>query len=395
MKRRSKIRLMIRGSVAVLTATAACSAAGGAASYAITDLGTLGGAVSRAYALNNEGQVVGESRTGGGFDRAFLWEAGVMTHLGIMPGDTYSRGVGVNEAGHVAVLSEYVDPYTAWDVGHALLWMEGELWLYGLWESNLYLHGITDDDLGFGTGSEGYFGAKQGFWSMVGGLLWFIPEELHGESSVITAVNSADLAVGSVSYGEKEVAFTCAGSAYAYLEGLGGAKTRAVDVNDGNEIIGIAQTAEGDDHAVLWTGGDVVDLGVFTPAAINNASQIVGSLTDSAVLWDDGELIDLNDCLPGESGWHLLHANDINDAAQIVGWGVNPDEEIHGFLLTVLHPADLNADGFIDALDLVILLDGWGDCPDPPEVCVGDIDGSGAVDVLDLLLLLAAWGAYS
>ena len=388
------IKSVVQRSVCGLASLAACSAAVAAAPYAITDLGTLGGTISRAYALNDGGQVVGESGTAGGHDRAFLWEAGVMTHLGIMPGDSHSRGVDINDAGHAAVLSEYQDPYTGWEMGHALLWADGEIWLYGSWESNLVIRGLTDDDVAFGTGSEGYWGPMQGFRSAIYEFLWFVPEGLQGDSSVITAMNGAGLSVGWACYGENEVAFTLIGSDYEYLASLGGDRARALDVNDNDEIIGIAQGSEGGDHAVLWTRSEPIDLGTFAPAAINNATQVVGALGSSAVLWEGGELIDLNESIPAECGWHLLHASDINDAGQIVGWGVNPDGETHGFLLTVLHAADLNADGFIDGLDLLMLLDSWGDCPDPPQACPGDIDDSSAVDVVDLFALLAAWGPY-
>ncbi len=51
-------------------------------------------------------------------------------------------------------------------------------------------------------------------------------------------------------------------------------------------------------------------------------------------------------------------------------------------------PADLNQDGSVDVLDLLILLADWGPCPD----CPADLDGNGVVDVLDLLELLSQWG---
>ena len=52
---------------------------------------------------------------------------------------------------------------------------------------------------------------------------------------------------------------------------------------------------------------------------------------------------------------------------------------------------DINEDGFVDVVDLLILLATWGDCPDPGS-CFGDLDGSESVDVIDLLMLLSAWG---
>jgi probable HAF family extracellular repeat protein len=49
--------------------------------YVITDLGTLGGAVSYAYGIDASGQVVGWSWTAGGRADAFLYSGGVMTDL--------------------------------------------------------------------------------------------------------------------------------------------------------------------------------------------------------------------------------------------------------------------------------------------------------------------------
>jgi hypothetical protein len=54
-------------------------------------------------------------------------------------------------------------------------------------------------------------------------------------------------------------------------------------------------------------------------------------------------------------------------------------------------PADVNGDGEVNVLDLLILLASWGPCP-PIGDCLGDIDLNGTVDVIDLLALLADWG---
>jgi len=54
-------------------------------------------------------------------------------------------------------------------------------------------------------------------------------------------------------------------------------------------------------------------------------------------------------------------------------------------------PADLNGDGTVDVVDLLLLISQWGECP-PEGPCLGDLDESGVVDVLDILSLLGAWG---
>jgi ligand-binding sensor domain-containing protein len=51
-------------------------------------------------------------------------------------------------------------------------------------------------------------------------------------------------------------------------------------------------------------------------------------------------------------------------------------------------PPDLNGDGVVNVVDLLILLDEWGECP---EGCLADLNGDGMVGVLDLLVLLEAW----
>jgi hypothetical protein len=53
--------------------------------------------------------------------------------------------------------------------------------------------------------------------------------------------------------------------------------------------------------------------------------------------------------------------------------------------------ADLNCDGVVDVLDLLILLDNWGECKDC-KTCDADLDDNCLVDVLDLLILLDNWG---
>lgn len=75
--------------------------------YSVTDLGTLG-TWSRALGINDAGQVVGASVTGDGFTRAFLYSNGTMMNLGTLGGIgtgpvpySYSIAWGINNAGQV------------------------------------------------------------------------------------------------------------------------------------------------------------------------------------------------------------------------------------------------------------------------------------------------------
>jgi probable HAF family extracellular repeat protein len=90
----------------------------------MTDLGTLGGTGGRAsnsFALNELGQVVGQSYTAGNVERhAFLYDNGILTDLGTL-GGTNSYPQAINDGGQIVGSSSI-----AGDVGsRAVLWENG------------------------------------------------------------------------------------------------------------------------------------------------------------------------------------------------------------------------------------------------------------------------------
>src|SRR5260370_690276 len=88
--------------------------------FTIKDLGTLGGDRSFAFAINNRGQIVGESITASGNGHAFLFEDGVMVDLGTLPGGTTSFAFGINNRGQVVG-----EATTASGARHAFLFDDG------------------------------------------------------------------------------------------------------------------------------------------------------------------------------------------------------------------------------------------------------------------------------
>ena len=70
--------------------------------------------------------------------------------------------------------------------------------------------------------------------------------------------------------------------------------------------------------------------------AINSSGTVVGTC-GVAAMWDTtGARRDLNTLISKDSGWLLSEATSINDAGQIVGYGLKLGE-LHGFLLTPLN----------------------------------------------------------
>ncbi len=83
------------------------------------DLGMLPGTISsRAYGINDRGQVVGWALTKNKLRRPFLWENGRLTAL---RGDAVSAATGINNRGQIIGISGPTD-----DTVHAILWETGQ-----------------------------------------------------------------------------------------------------------------------------------------------------------------------------------------------------------------------------------------------------------------------------
>jgi probable HAF family extracellular repeat protein len=120
----------------------------------------------------------------------------------------------------------------------------------------------------------------------------------------------------------------------------------ALEVNNQGEVVGASDLADNTTfHAFRWTGrAGIKDLGTlrgdFASAglAINDDGIVVGASFDAdfnprAFLWRKGVMTDLNTLIPANSPFvSLLFAHGINSRGEIVGFGVNNDGAVHGFL---------------------------------------------------------------
>ena len=269
--------------------------------YHVTDLGNLtGGTSSEALAINDSGQVVGDSTVGNGHSHAFLYSSGTMTDIGTL-GGIFSYGQGIGSGGQVVGWSATL---TSGNNYHA------------------FVYDGTMHDLG----------------------------TLGGATSRAISMNAAGQIVGnSVNSIGIDRAFLYSNGIMSDLGALpgGAGSSTAYSINNIGQIVGTSNSP-GLNRAVLFSGSSVTDLGALGGGSyalnINNGGNIVGesylsgnSGTIHAFLYTGGAMYDLNQRLDSSgTSWSLTSAQAINDNGWIVGFGTNPTGQTHAFLLTPL-----------------------------------------------------------
>lgn len=327
--------------------------------YIVTDLGTLGGSGANALSISQNGLIAGgadaiEAWWPDDLRHAFLWNSGSMKDLGTLGHGAISEGWGVNDLGQVVGISE-VERFTAefiaffWD-GNQMI----NLGTLGGHESGAYAINNRGQIIGSSDTASSEHHATLWYQNSIRDL-----GTLGGAFSYAWDINEQGQVVGK-SWIERpagEHAFLWlpipAYGLSAGMHDLGtlGGTSEAWGINDHGQVVGTAQCSyEFRQHAFLWENGRMIDLtgnsnaNVTIAWDINNHGQIVGvemfSVPDEdypyrATLWQNHNTIDLNTCIPRDSGWYLLNANGINDAGQIVGYGVHRGySSARAFLLT-------------------------------------------------------------
>lgn len=318
--------------------------------YEITDVNTLGGDESRAYGINDSGQVVGESKySDDWYTHAFLYENGVMTDIGKDVGHM-STAHAINNNGQIVGLSSF--GFTPNSPQRAFLYDYDDT-------NNVW---VTRD---LGTIDGGYRSAAYAInnnGQVVGTSLLPDARTWHAFICAGTApltdlgivggassINDNGLIVGTSANGPYLHDVTT--NTITMLGNLGGGYCWANAINNSGLIVGMSYTdIVYVHHAYLYdsTLPDPLtslgtlrndDSGRSAAYAINNSGQIVGKSQDAAFiyhafLYDDRGMVDLNDLIAPDSGWVLTDARDINSSGQIVGYGYNGAGEKHAYLLT-------------------------------------------------------------
>lgn len=385
----------VLASVAVHRADAQCT------TYIVTPVGHPGWWDSEATGINDEGVVVGWAYVTLFQERVFRWTPKAGTTLLPIPDDAlHAHGGTINQQGVVTGYSWGTPDGNS----RALRWTtEGMI-------EHLPLPKNVPHSVAYSTSATG---TTVGFAESLGAVVWngasITP--LGPVSSSAFGINDSGVIVGHASLvpgGQYLATRWVPGQGSHTLGSLGGASA-AYFISNNGLIVGesaLTNSATSPRHAVIWDGELMIDLHGDTTLhstvayQVNGSGMVVGCSTGTApnhgLMWDaDGQMHMLSNRLHSSSReWAITRAYGINNHGVIVGAGNRPGYSGAVLLTPVTEStADLNCDGVVDVLDLLILLSAWGPCSTAQRtLCSADLNNSGAVDVADLLILLANWG---
>jgi probable HAF family extracellular repeat protein len=297
------VAVMVTATLALLASPASAQVSG--STLRMLDLGTLGGESSYAIAMNDWGDVIGNSAVADGSWHGFLWHKGGMTDLGSLDpvdinirgdiagtingvavvrsrhgrvvslgtlGGPFSRPVAINDDGYVVGVSATADFGSA-----VFLWKNGTMRELPLDDvSDINNRGQVSGGRLVGTG----FHAAVWYRGAVTDL-----GALDFDRSNTYAINERGWVVGWVfSPEQRERGALWRNATLTDVGTLGGGTTTLVAVNDRGQILATSQTADGVTHPALWQDGAFTDLttgGVDAEADLadlNNRGQIAATI---------------------------------------------------------------------------------------------------------------------
>ena len=422
-----------------------------AVQYALIDLGTLTDRSSWGLGINQAGDVCGWSSISGTpgskgnpaipfIDHGFLWSSGTMTDIGAIPSANCSpygcesRADDINDNGLLVGWSAtpYQIPFV-WSPEDAPPLNQGINALPSLFagNGNSVARAINNSMVIAGEcKGPGGIPRRPAKWQHDGSN-WIVTDlgTLMSDNTGYGGaydVNSSGQIVGQATHpgGSLSAFLWLPAPAYGLSAGMHDLTPSASSgvanaINDLGQVVGVIGIAQGwiwlPAPAYGYTAGlhllPTLNGSLVYPSGINNNGQIIGTAfivqgsntINKAVMFSGGQWTLLDNLLPPGSPWMLKNydlSGDINDAGAITGdmystiiHDINDAPAVHGFVLKPVAPGDINADGFVNAADLLAVINAWGPCPLPcPPSCPADVNADCAVNAADLLVVINNWG---
>ncbi|HEX6433216.1 MAG TPA: plastocyanin/azurin family copper-binding protein [Gemmatimonadales bacterium] len=241
------------------------------------NLGSLGGGSTIPNALNEAGQVVGESYTSAGDAHAFLWENGVMRDLGTLgapfvSGQVLSSATGINAAGQIVGWAPTSDDLIG--SRRAFLWENGRMTrLASLNRVSSLATGI--DNLGRVVGEFGASNPKAFRW--VAGVVRSLGT-LGGPTSSASAISAGRIVGSSLNASGQLRGFLWQSGVMTNLGTLGGDLSTAAGINTLGQIVGSSRIPGSNTiYAYVWENGVMTNVGAGEAYGINRNGWIAGA----------------------------------------------------------------------------------------------------------------------
>jgi probable HAF family extracellular repeat protein len=159
----------------------------------IVDLGTLpGGGTSEASDVNNRGDIVGSAVAASGERHAFLWTGGTMFDLGTLPGDDFSEAFAINDRGQVVGRSANIGASTE----RAFIWEDGVMRELGIPSGGTFsrAYDLNNQSQAVGVVGNSLFRPRAAIFS--DGSISQLPGPSDEEVSFAHAINNRGAIVG-------------------------------------------------------------------------------------------------------------------------------------------------------------------------------------------------------